>query len=58
MAHWPDEDASFTLFSNMELELNPPQPEAVARVVAELVEERLPHPDPWWEAGLEAAIRP
>ena len=39
----------------MQLELDPPQPPEVVRVVAELLVPA-PAPDPWWQAGLDEAL--
>jgi hypothetical protein len=41
----------------MELELVPPQPDEVRRAVAELLVLGPRQADPWWEAGLEEALR-
>jgi hypothetical protein len=40
----------------METELDPPQPEPVAEVVAEALAAPPPAPDPWWQAGIEEAL--
>jgi hypothetical protein len=40
----------------VELELDPPQPEPVVEAVAELLDEAILGPDPWWEAGLRATL--
>ena len=40
-----------------ELELQPDQPPAVADAVARLLGEDARLPDPWWQAGLEEALR-
>jgi hypothetical protein len=40
----------------MEPELDPPQPEPVARAVAEVLAEAGQRPDPWWEAGIEESL--
>lgn len=37
----------------MDVELEPAQPEAVVRAVAELLRHGAPAPDPWWQAGLD-----
>jgi len=37
----------------VDVELQPPQPEPVARVVAELLAETPEAPDPWWQAGID-----
>ena len=42
--------------SHEQLELSPPQPEPVARAVAELVGEPGASLDPWWQAGLDEAL--
>ena len=42
----------------MEIELDPEQPEEVARAVAELLDEAAAPPDPWWQAGLDDALEP
>ena len=41
----------------MEIELQPPQPDAVVRAVEELLAEAPVKPDPWWSEGLEEALR-
>jgi hypothetical protein len=40
----------------VDFELEPEQPEEVARAVAELLAEGRPAPDPWWQAGIQDAI--
>jgi hypothetical protein len=40
----------------VELELSPEQPSAVAAAVAALLADPPPCPDPWWQAGLDAAL--
>ena len=40
----------------MEIELEPEQPEPVARAVAELLEFASEQRDPWWEAGNQEAL--
>jgi hypothetical protein len=40
----------------VELELDPPQPPAVAAAVAALLAEDGGQPDPWWQAGVDAAL--
>lgn len=40
----------------MDLALTPEQPDAVATAIEALVEQPLPAPDPWWQAGLEDAL--
>jgi hypothetical protein len=40
------------------VELDPEQPEEVARTVEELLAESPPAPDPWWQAGIEEVIEP
>ncbi len=42
----------------MEPELDPPQPEPVARAVAEALAEGENGPDPWWQAGIEESLGP
>ena len=37
----------------MDVELDPPQPDEVARAVAELLEGDTPSPDPWWREGAD-----
>ena len=37
----------------MDVELDPPQPDDVARAVAELLDADVPPPDAWWRAGIE-----
>jgi hypothetical protein len=37
----------------MEPDLDPPQPEPVARAVAEALAVAEGGPDPWWEAGMK-----
>jgi hypothetical protein len=39
------------------LELDPPQPDPVARAVEQLLAEPGRRPDPWWAAGLEDGLR-
>jgi hypothetical protein len=41
----------------IELELDPEQPPAVRDAVAELLAGGDRTPDPWWQAGLEDALR-
>jgi hypothetical protein len=38
------------------LELEPEQPDAAVRAVAELLASGEPERDPWWQAGLDAAL--
>jgi hypothetical protein len=40
----------------VDVELEPEQPDEIARVVEALLSEGVPAPDPWWEAGIEDAI--
>jgi len=41
----------------MDVELEPDQPEEVTAAVAELLgDER--EPDPWWQAGIDDALKP
>ena len=40
----------------VDVELQPRQPEPVARVVAELLAEAPEAPDPWWQAGIDEQI--
>jgi hypothetical protein len=40
----------------VDVELDPEQPEEVARTLAELLAESRPEPDPWWQAGIQEAI--
>ncbi len=40
----------------MDLELDPPQPDEVAPVLGELLDERNASPDPWWQAGIDEAL--
>jgi hypothetical protein len=42
----------------VDVELEPEQPEEVARAVAELLAESRSAPDPWWQAGIQEAIEP
>jgi len=42
----------------VDVELDPEQPEEVARAVAELLDESAADPDPWWQAGLDQALEP
>jgi hypothetical protein len=37
----------------VDLELDPPQPDEVARAIAALLEEAQPAVDPWWRAGVD-----
>jgi hypothetical protein len=37
----------------VDVELDPPQPEEVARAVEEALARPQPAPDPWWQAGIE-----
>jgi len=39
----------------VDVELEPEQPDEVARAVQELLAEGRPAPDPWWEAGIDDA---
>ncbi len=39
-----------------DVELDPPQPEPVARALADLLAGSVPEPDPWWRAGIEDAL--
>jgi hypothetical protein len=41
----------------MDIELEPPQPDEVRRAVEELLDLDPAPVDPWWEAGLEEALR-
>jgi len=41
----------------MPLELDPPQPDAVAAAVERLLAGGRPLPDPWWAAGIAEALR-
>ena len=38
------------------VELEPEQPEPVARAVEELLRGEDPEPDPWWQAGIDDAL--
>jgi hypothetical protein len=40
---------------HVDVELDPDQPEPVARAVAELLVQDH-EPDPWWQAGIDAAL--
>jgi len=40
----------------MDVELEPEQPEEVARAVAELVAADGAATDPWWQAGIDDAL--
>lgn len=40
----------------MEVELEPEQPEEVARAVAALLAAAEPAADPWWQAGLDDSL--
>ena len=40
----------------MDVELDPPQTDEVARAVAELVDVGAPPPDPWWQAGVDEIL--
>ena len=40
----------------VDVELEPEQPEPVVRAVAELLRADEPEPDPWWQAGIDAAL--
>jgi hypothetical protein len=42
----------------VDIELDPEQPEEVTRAVAELLDETVPDPDPWWRAGVDDALEP
>jgi hypothetical protein len=37
-------------------ELEPPQPDEVAKVIGDLAAGDDPAPDPWWRAGIEEAL--
>jgi hypothetical protein len=39
-----------------EVELTPEQPPEVAAAIAAIVAPPVPDPDPWWLAGLQAAL--
>ncbi|HVU79596.1 MAG TPA: hypothetical protein VHC67_18630 [Gaiellaceae bacterium] len=42
----------------MDVELDPPQPEEVARAIAaELALPEAGAPDPWWRAGIDEALQ-
>jgi hypothetical protein len=41
----------------MSIELDPPQPEPVARAIERLLAERRAAVDPWWASGLDEALR-
>jgi len=40
----------------MALELSPPQPGPVAHAIEALLGEEAPEVDPWWAAGIAAAL--
>jgi len=40
----------------MDLELDPPQPDEVSRVLGELLRDAQQEPDPWWQAGIDDAL--
>jgi hypothetical protein len=40
----------------VDVELEPEQPDEVARAVVELLADAARAPDPWWEAGIEDSI--
>jgi hypothetical protein len=40
----------------MSVDLDPPQPEPVARTIERLLAEKRVAADPWWAAGLEEAL--
>lgn len=40
----------------MDVELDPPQPDPVAEVVAQALAGAPDAPDPWWQAGIEDAL--
>jgi hypothetical protein len=42
----------------MKLELDPPQPPEVLKVVGELLLPRADQPDPWWQAGIDESLEP
>ncbi len=39
----------------MDVELDPDQPDEVARTVSALLQSER-EPDPWWQAGIDAAL--
>jgi hypothetical protein len=41
-----------------EIELSPPQPPGVLRVVADALARPAEAVDPWWQAGLDDALAP
>jgi hypothetical protein len=41
--------------SSPDVELEPDQPDEVARAVAQLLQQER-EPDPWWQAGIDAAL--
>jgi hypothetical protein len=45
-----------TYDAQVELELSPRQPDAVAAAIEALVVPPPPDPDPWWSAGLDEAL--
>jgi hypothetical protein len=40
----------------MPLELSPPQSDPVARAIEAILAEKAPAVDPWWAAGIAAAL--
>ena len=40
----------------MDVELDPDQPDEIARAVSELLQQER-QPDPWWQAGIDEALR-
>jgi len=40
----------------MDVEIAPEQPESIVAAVAEALKPAAEGPDPWWQAGLEAAL--
>jgi len=43
--------------SDNQLELTPAQPDEVERAVAELLRDPSDEVDPWWQAGLDDALK-
>ena len=43
-------------FGSVDVETTPPQPDEVARELAEALAEERPAVDPWWRAGVEEAL--
>ncbi len=41
----------------MDLQLDPEQPDEVARTVEQLLEPAEPQIDPWWQAGLAESLQ-